>query len=542
VKTAHSQVLSSDVDEPVEKRLNGKSGGDDLTGRDKLVRNVFTSWGGHLVFVVAGLILPRMIDSQLGQIELGIWDFAWSIVNYFGIAELGIGTSVNRYVAKYRAADDTQGLRASVSSVYFIQLLVSAIIVGLSLAVGWLMPVFFSDRLGAHITTAQYVLVLLGFSLAVEMAFDTFKGVLTGCHRWDVYNIIKSASYALTVVGMIAALLCGGGLVALSAVYLAGTIIGEVARIRLAYIICPQLSIRWKYFSLQQAKAMLHFGLKGVVAMLPNFIISQSAGIFIVVYLGPAALAIFSRPAALIRQLDNIINKFAMVLTPTAGSLQSAGMLEELYDLLFRSTRIGVFLSLPGILFLSILGDPILRLWMGPRYEAGMVLAIMATGSLLTMSQQSVFTILTGMNLHGKVALWSSIATTSVFFAGAAALMFVELNLNNVAAVLVTSFCIGNGIIRPVYSCKKMGIPIAHYLRQVFILPIACNLPFAVCLGVNRILIGEMALASVTLGCMTALLTLGPFYWRHLLPEKRRDDFKARLRKWSARAANAVGI
>ena len=54
---------------------------EDLTGRDRLVSNVLFSWGGNFVFIIAGFIMPRMIDRRLGQELLGIWDFAWSLVN-----------------------------------------------------------------------------------------------------------------------------------------------------------------------------------------------------------------------------------------------------------------------------------------------------------------------------------------------------------------------------------------------------------------------------------------------------------------------------
>jgi len=72
---------------------------EDLTGRHRLVSNVIFNWGGHFVFIIAGFIMPRMIDRRLGQEILGIWDFAWSLVSYFQIVGMGIGSSVNRFVA-----------------------------------------------------------------------------------------------------------------------------------------------------------------------------------------------------------------------------------------------------------------------------------------------------------------------------------------------------------------------------------------------------------------------------------------------------------
>src|SRR5690606_12148260 len=93
----------------------------DVAGRDRMGRNVAFAWGGYMVNVVTGFIVPRLISAQLGQTTLGIWDFSWSIVSYFGLVQLGLGSSVSRYVAKYRSVGDHHGLNVSVSTVAVFQ-------------------------------------------------------------------------------------------------------------------------------------------------------------------------------------------------------------------------------------------------------------------------------------------------------------------------------------------------------------------------------------------------------------------------------------
>ena len=89
----------------------------DRSGRDRMAWNIMASWGGHAVFVVAGFLMPRLIDEHLGQSSLGIWDFSWSIVSYFVLAQVGVGSSVNRYISKFRTAGDVDGLRAGPAAV-----------------------------------------------------------------------------------------------------------------------------------------------------------------------------------------------------------------------------------------------------------------------------------------------------------------------------------------------------------------------------------------------------------------------------------------
>ena len=46
------------------------------------------------MFIVAGFLMPRMMDYYVGQRLLGVWDLGWSIVSYFELAQIGVGSSV----------------------------------------------------------------------------------------------------------------------------------------------------------------------------------------------------------------------------------------------------------------------------------------------------------------------------------------------------------------------------------------------------------------------------------------------------------------
>ena len=183
----------------------------DASGRDRLAHNVLASWGGHLVFIVAGFAMPRLIDSHLGQASLGIWDFGWSIVSYFVLAQVGVGSSVNRYVAKYRSVHDVESLRRTVSSVNVIQMGATLLVLSITACLTYYLPILFGARLGVETVAARWVIALLGASVATQMAFNVFGGVVTGCHRWDVHNAVNSGAYAVIAAGMAAAPAGGAG-------------------------------------------------------------------------------------------------------------------------------------------------------------------------------------------------------------------------------------------------------------------------------------------------------------------------------------------
>ena len=211
---------------------------EDKTGRDRLAKNVGASYAAHFIFIVFGFVLPRAIDDQIGQSALGIWDFGWGIVSSLQMSRLGIGSSVNRYVARYRASGDTLALNKTVSTIVVIQGLIAGGVFLTSIVLANIVPTIFADQLGSNRAAAGWVIGLLGSALAVEMAFDAWRGVLSGCHRWDYYNALNAGGYSATALFMLVALHFGGGLKAMAAIYLALTFCTELVRYVIAKRVC----------------------------------------------------------------------------------------------------------------------------------------------------------------------------------------------------------------------------------------------------------------------------------------------------------------
>jgi O-antigen/teichoic acid export membrane protein len=231
----------------------------------------------------------------------------------------------NRYMAKYRAVDDTQSLRKIMSSVIAVQMVIGIIVAILCMVTIQIMPAILSEQLGSHIEQARSVVFWLGISLAVQIFFSPFTGVITGCHRWDAHNALSAGFHIGIVLAWIIALTMGKGLRSLGIINFIGVTITEIARTLLAYHICPELKIRFQYVNLRDAKKILLFGGKSILTTLSRLLLYQTSSLLVVGYLGPAVLATYSRPNSLINHAMTIVNKFAFVLTPTASYLHARG-------------------------------------------------------------------------------------------------------------------------------------------------------------------------------------------------------------------------
>ncbi len=471
----------------------------DRSGRDRFGRNVAFAWGGYLVNVVSGFIVPRLISDQLGQATLGIWDFCWSLVSYFGLVQLGMGSSVARYVAKFRARDDRAGLNRSVSTIALFLRSVGWLAFGVAAVVAfWVLP-HLSGKLGEGMDSARWIILLLGLQVSAGITLTVYGSVIVGCHRWDVHNAVSASCYGLIAVGSVTALTAGAGLAVLAAIHCVVMTAGELARRYLSRRVCPELVIdrrlaSWKVFA-EQARYSAKSLSPRIAALLSN----QALAILITLYLGPASLAIFARPRSLMSTLRVMAAKFGMILIPTSSALSAMRDEKGLEHSLVSMTSTISALVLPPLVVLAIFGDRVIRLWMGPEYVFPGLVPILALGCLATVVQEPVWALLSGMNAHGRMALAKLVAAAGSATLLALGLGLFDWGLLGAAVCFVLPQILVDGILTPWCACTRLGVSRRTFAWKVFGLPAVCILPAAAALAGASNLAGDFPLAAAAL-------------------------------------------
>jgi O-antigen/teichoic acid export membrane protein len=284
---------------------------------------------------------------------------------------------------------------------------------------------------------------------------------------------------------------------------------------------------------MKEARALLSFGLKSQLGSLSSLMIIQANKLFVGAYLGPAALAVFSRPITLLKVVDTFASRLGAILSPAASSLQARGQKDDLRNLVQDSTRAGMALVLPMVITLAILGDPIMLLWMGGRYRPGMIVVILAVGLLLSLALRPVQSVLLGLNLHGRLAMASFVGAVLSLGLGWLNARVLGWGLAGAAlAVALPTFLVA-GVYVIGYASRSVDLPIGQYLRQSFLPPLACSLPLVVVLFAARVLLGGSPALAVGVGVVVGGLVLAPLYWRflltpHMQAQARRAGERAR--------------
>lgn len=506
------------------------SADEDLSGKNRIIWNTLVSWASHLVLVVSGFIMPRLVDGYVGQVQLGIWDFCWAFVSYLTLVDLGVGASSNRYIAKYRAEDKPDALNRVVSSAVTIEIFICLVIVTGTFAIVCSMPIFFADKLGESLAQTQSVMIYLGISLAITTLFSTSRGLLTGFHRWDLHNGLTAGSSLVSLALMMTLLVSGFEIAGMALGYLLATILFEFIRVFVTMKYCNNISASLSLVSKRTCLELLGFSAKGQLLVLPAVILLQSVNLLIFSLLGPAVLAIFARPLALTRHISTFMMKFTMILTPAAGAMLGKDKEDELKTFFLMTTKFSFASTLPLVIGLALWGDLIIELWMGANYVDWLLIATLSIGALLPTAQDCALRIMIAKNVHGKLSVYMTLVVIVSFLVVFTFLSGNEFTLITAACLLLIPSNLAYGITLPVYACKKLGISLPYYLKTSVSKPLLAVLPFSGLVMLAKYCYLEQAYAVAVVVLFLSVVSLLVLYGLLLLEEPQKIHLLAKLK------------
>src|SRR6478672_4268691 len=95
--------------------------------RVEIFKNVGTSWFSLGVNILVGVFLSPFILHRLGDTAYGIWVLIFSVTGYYGLFDLGIRSSVVRFVSRFAATKDDSALSRLINTSLFTYTLIGAV-------------------------------------------------------------------------------------------------------------------------------------------------------------------------------------------------------------------------------------------------------------------------------------------------------------------------------------------------------------------------------------------------------------------------------
>ena len=133
----------------------------------QLFRNTIFGWFEMGILLVSGFIIPPLLLSRLGKEGYGLWLLIGQLTAYLPILDLGVSSSVGRFVAKYNAKKDFENLSQIISSSIFLFLFSSVCTVIITIII-W--PNFskFFNLSPEYFNIGRWLILLTGFGIAID--------------------------------------------------------------------------------------------------------------------------------------------------------------------------------------------------------------------------------------------------------------------------------------------------------------------------------------------------------------------------------------
>jgi O-antigen/teichoic acid export membrane protein len=454
---------------------NSACGHPQVPFKRRLVKNILSNWAGYAVGIIVTFLLTPYVIKSMGPVRYGIWILANALTGYYGLLDLGFRSGVNQYLTRNLAKDDLDNLNGCASTGFLALAACGAIVLAVSIAVTWLVPVLFTVPTEL-IREMRIVIMVMGAISAVQFVFFTYSAVFTALQRFDISNGIGISTRLLTAVMIVAALNFDFGLVGISIASACGSLIDYLVRWRVALTLLPSLRISPSLVNRRNFTEITSFSFWNFMIAAGARMISYTDALVIAAFMPVAAVVPFALAAGLRSQFEAVFELVGYVFFPVATEMDSTGRLDDLRRLYLTGSRGMILLSIAiGSVSFLLSGD-FFRLWVGPEIAepAGypgpaFLFNILLFGSIADSTQRIGYQVLLGMRrMRLLVVLFVSEGVLNLLMSLG---LIRTWGLLGVAVGTLLPALIFQGFAYPCLICRVLEIRGSSYVQQVLLRP-----------------------------------------------------------------------
>lgn len=443
--------------------------------KGQIIKNIGSSWFSLGVNVLVGIFLSPFIIHRLGDTAFGIWVLIFSVTGYYGLFDLGIRSSIVRYVSKFTATQDQEELAKLINTSLFSYSCIGAASMLVTLAISSYVDTLFHVPPGLQSTT-RWLLLMVGSSVALGFPLGIFGGFLEGLQRFYILNWTNVIS-TLTRAGLIVlALSHGYGLLTIASITVALPMLAAILRGIIALRLCPVPFDR-RYIDRAAFRRMANYGGVTFMIMVAGRLKFKTDEIVIGTFLSAAAITYFNIGARIVDYAGQVVTALAQVFVPMSSQSEAKGDINRLRKIFVAGNRLCALVIFPICATLIILGKSVIEVWVGKKYVAASypVLVIMIVACTLWWSQGASGRVLFGMSKHGTWAVVTLIE----------GVCNVILSIILVRPYGIIGDAFGTAIplacstifFMPRHVSRLLGIRLRTYLREAYVLPLLLTAP-----------------------------------------------------------------
>jgi O-antigen/teichoic acid export membrane protein len=444
-----------------------------------IARNVFFNWFGTIASMAVALFLAPFILHRLGDVAVGVWMMAISAVAYFGLLDLGMQSSVLRFVSKGHTQQDHQASSDAISAALWVRIQISALVLLLSVGLSAIFPYIFKVPAGLA-SDAREAVLLIGVTTAISMSIGVVGGVLSALNRYDLQNYAALVQTAVRVIGVVFVLRTGHGIVAIAVCELISTLVYNMLLVWIARHLYPELRIRLNKPKRETLKRIWTYSSYAFLTTVAVRLVYQTDNLVVGAFVSAAAVTPYGYANALCRYADQVVGAMGATFVPAASTYEAAGDTARLLTLYKNGTRATLVVSLPILITLILRGPSFIGLWIGTQYShsSGTVLVILCTALLFSFANRTAGSIAFGIEMHKKIAIWA--IGEGVTNLALSIILVHWYGIYGVAIGTLVPSLVVHLVLWPSYVSELVGLSYAEVVGKVWAPVFLSSIPFAI--------------------------------------------------------------
>ena len=414
-----------------------------------------------------GFLITPYIISSLGDAEYGVYKTIAALAGTIMVLDVGLGGTVTRYVAKYRATNEEHRISEFVSMSFLQATILCVVIAFVSIGIVLLVPYTYAKTFTqTQIDKAQLLFAVFALNMLLHVWGGILSGIITGHNQFIFSNTVKLLRIFIRAICVIILLqMCSNALV----LVLLDTVVIVVFMVVETIYIQKNFPVRIQRTRLDTS-LFFESGKYTLLAFLVSMVYQVGGNLDNVVIgaiSGPALVTIYSIGLLIYNMFQNLSMGIAGLMLPTVSkTLENDKNNENTTNLIVRVGRAQFILLGAAATGFICIGKDFINLWIGPDYKDVYLITIILM--LPAMFELCVNTCLAVLRAKNKTAFFTLVMILSAALnAGITILAVKYWSYLGAAIGTALSVIVGNLVVMNIYFTKKMELPMIKIYAMI---------------------------------------------------------------------------
>lgn len=432
----------------------------------RIAKNTLILYVRMLFCMIISLYTSRVLLDTLGISDYGIFNVVGGVVVMMNVLNSAMSVSTQRYLTFEIGKSDFEQFRKTFSMCMNIFLCLSGLILVLGETVGlWFINTYLvipPDRIYAANWVYQFALL----SCVCSLLATPYNAAIVSHERMNIYAYVGVAEVLLKLIIVYILVLIPFDRLAFYGV--------------LTFLSSALMTLIYRFYCVRQFKET-HFLLywnKNLFKNLASYsgwnlfgsisgvAKGQGLNVLINIFFGPSVNASRGIAYQVNGVVQSFFTNFYMAVRPQITKYYAQGNKEEMFKLVFNSSKMAFFLILLVSLPLVIEAPVIIKLWLGkmPDYVVIFVRLIIVITAIDSMSTP----LMTAIHATGNNRLYQFSVGLIMIMTLPISYVFLKLGYSPVSVFIISLvLSVISMLIRLLITKKQLGIPFRKYILQV---------------------------------------------------------------------------